>query len=336
VFASSHGSHRSRAFVAQFQQVRGSLSELAGGVDVALLVGSGTLANDVVAATLAADRNARPGIVLANGEFGQRLAGHAKRMGLAFRLLQWPWGRQWDLDQVVAALRADRRIGWIWGVHLETSTGVLNDLPELVQIGQAHGVRVCADCVSSLGAAPLDLRYVYLASGTAGKALGAYAGLAIVFAAPCITDALDRERIPVYLDLASALHAVGPRFTFPSPQLHALERALEAYATAHARRARFEHYAELGRCVRSHLRALGIEPLADEAYAAPTVTSFAVPRGRSSEEFVELCARWGYRVGGLSSYLAQRRWAQIATMGAVSLDDCRGLFGALKDSLFQS
>lgn len=39
---------------------------------------------------------------------------------------------------------------WIWAVHLETSTGMLNDVPGLARLAREAGVQLCLDCVSSL------------------------------------------------------------------------------------------------------------------------------------------------------------------------------------------
>src|SRR5205085_4272495 len=47
--------HRGPEFIDLFNHVRGKLSQMVGGKDVAILNGSGTLANEVVAATLAAE-----------------------------------------------------------------------------------------------------------------------------------------------------------------------------------------------------------------------------------------------------------------------------------------
>jgi aspartate aminotransferase-like enzyme len=78
--------------------------------------------------------------------------------------------------------------------------------------------------------------------------------------------------------------------------------------------------------VRQELRRLGLEPLADEAWACPVVTTFAPLGEDSSEAFVARCRAWGFAIGGQSGYLKERRLVQIATMGAVSIDDCRPLF----------
>lgn len=318
-------SHRGASFVTTFEEVRASLARLTQAPAVALFNGSGTLANDVVAAVLGSGaETGRGGLILINGEFGRRLVGQAARMRLRFRTLEWPWGDPWNLDQIRSAL-ADRP-DWVWGVHLETSTGVLNDLGALVQIAGEYDVPVCVDCISSLGAVPINLREVHLATATSGKSLGAYAGLAVVFASPQALAGVEANRLPSSLDLAEAAAATGPRFTFPSPQLYALHAALERYAGPEQAALRYEHHHAMGCFIREQLRSVGVEPLAPDRWAAPACTTFASPGDVPAEAFLELCRTWGFELAGQSAYLAQRGWLQIATMGDVHQEDCRPLF----------
>ncbi|HMC65971.1 MAG TPA: aminotransferase class V-fold PLP-dependent enzyme [Gemmataceae bacterium] len=321
--------HRGPEFITLFQKVRRQLSDLVGGKDVALFNGSGTLGNEAVAAALAAGQQPGPGIVLVNGEFGRRLLEQVARFNLQPRVLSWDWGLPWDLDEVEAALADEPAGSWIWGVHLESSTGVLNDLPGLVQRAAIRGIRVCADCISSLGAVPLDLRGVYLATGATGKSLGAYAGAAIVFADAAAFMNLDMSRVPSCLDIPAALATKGPRYTFPSPVVQAMDAALTEYAIPELAQARYERYAALGEHVRRRLREIGLESLADDAWACPVVTTFAPPGDDSSERFVARCRERGYVIGGQSGYLAERRLVQIATMGAVTREAIAGLFECL-------
>lgn len=323
--------HRGPRFIAQFERVRSTLAALTSARNVALFNGSGTLANEVVAATLGAEPDARAasGLILVNGEFGERLVQQSARFGLQARVLRWPWGQPWDLEEVDSTLAQAPPGSWVWGVHQESSTGVLNDLPGLVRTARQHGIRVCIDCISSLGAVPLDLREVYLATGATGKALAAYAGTAIVFADAERLGQLDLSRVPSYLDLPATLATRGPRFTFPSPTIQALQAALAEYATPRQAQARYERYASQGAWVRQRLREAGLSPLADEAVASPVITSFAPPDGQSSAAFVERCKSWGFAIGGESRYLAERRLVQIATMGAVALPEIEPLFDRL-------
>ncbi|MBY0528334.1 MAG: aminotransferase class V-fold PLP-dependent enzyme [Gemmataceae bacterium] len=324
--------HRGPDFVARFERVRRQLGEMVGGREVALCNGSGTLANEAIAATLGAevhDEGGKRGIILVNGEFGQRLARQASRFGLNPRVLTWPWGSPWNLDEVDAALAEEPDGSWIWGVHLESSTGVLNDLAGLVRRARAHGVRVCVDCISSLGAVPIDLSGVYLASGATGKSLGSYAGISIVFANGRALPRLDLGRLPSYFDIAAHLGTEGPRYTFPSPILRALQAALAEYATPDLAQARYERYAALGMYVRRQLREFGLAPLADEDNACPVVTTFLPPSNESGPAFVDRCRSWGYAIGGQSGYLMERRMVQIATMGAIRREDLLPFFDHL-------
>ena len=328
--------HRGPEFIRRFMKVRSLLGKIVGGRDVALLNGSGTLGNEAVAATLAAGPRKGRGLMLINGEFGERLARQATRFGLEPRVLSWPWGEPWDLDEVEAALAQEPAGSWVWGVHQDSSTGVLNDLPGLVKLASARDIRVCVDCISSLGAVPLDLRDVYLATGATGKSLGAIAGTAIIFADLEALQHLDRSRVPSYFDIAAAMRSEGPCYTFPSPTLLALETALQEYATPEKAQASYDRYQEMGLAVREQLRRLGLPPLAREDCACPVVTTFAPPGEESSQEFVHRCRGWGFAIGGESAYLAQRRLVQIATMGAITRDMFASLFDHLETWLARS
>lgn len=317
--------HRSESFCELFERVRMRLRTLVGGKDVALMVGSGTLANEAIAATLAADPTATAGLVLVNGEFGCRLLRQAERWHLRPRVLMWPWGKPWNLDEVAEALAQLPAQGWVWGVHHETSTGVLNDLPGLVRLAEQRGIRVCVDGVSSIGAVPVDLRGVYLASGASGKALGSYPGIAMVYADAKALVNVDVNRLPSYLDVPAALGIRGPRFTVPSPLIHALDAALEVFSTPEKARSRYAFIDALGRDIRRRLRQMGAMPLASETDACGAIVTFAPPGEESTTDFVRRCESWGYQIAGQSSYLAERRLVQIAVMGDVQRNACLAL-----------
>src|SRR5262249_21711890 len=134
--------HRGPEFIALFQKGRRRLSDLVGGKDVALFNGRGTRRNETGGAARGARRQQGRGIILVNGEFGRRLLEQVGRFNLQPHVLSWDWGQPWDLDEVEAALADEPAGSWIWGVHLESSTGVLNDVPGLVQRAAARGIRV--------------------------------------------------------------------------------------------------------------------------------------------------------------------------------------------------
>lgn len=124
-FAKAPISHRSDLFAADFKATQRMLCELAGARSVEIFAGSGTLANDVIGGQLSLLDG--PGLVLSNGEFGERLIDHATRWGLRFEPVQIPWGERFDPEPLARKLAQTPDLQWLWAVHSETSTGILND-----------------------------------------------------------------------------------------------------------------------------------------------------------------------------------------------------------------
>jgi aspartate aminotransferase-like enzyme/GNAT superfamily N-acetyltransferase len=318
--AAQPATHRSGEFVAQVARVRRRVCDLARASDAALVVGSGTLANDVVAASI---RDlAGSGLVLANGEFGERLADHAHRAGLRFELLRKAWGEAFDESELRAAAR---RAGsaWIWGVHCETSTGVLNDLGTLRRAAASAGARLCLDCIGSLGTVDLDLRGVWLASGASGKGLGAFPGLSLVLVNGALAP--HRAEVPRYLDLALWLRHGSVPFTHSSNLVSALEAALERTDWG----AHIERTARDARWLREALRARGLALVAPESCASPGVASIALPVQTPSPAVAGGLERLGYEVAWRSGYLMERNWIQVALMGDYDRAALRGLPAAI-------
>ena len=301
-------SHRSDDFVAAFEDARRRLSALVNASRTSILMGSGTLANDAVAANLSLTEGR--GLVLSNGEFGERLVDHARRFGLTFETIGKGWGETFSRRDVEAALEASPGVKWLWAVHSETSTGVLNDLGTLKSVCAALGVKLCLDCVSSLGTVPLDLAGVHMATGSSGKGLRSFAGLSFVFRGD--GAALPPGRLPRYLDLSLYEGSEGPPFTVSSNLLYALSEALVG---EEGWKARYASIKELSAGVRQRLRGAGLGVVAPEGHESPALVTIALPAEISSQELGPELEKSGYFLNWRSTYLVRRNWVQIALMG---------------------
>src|SRR6185503_4695741 len=165
-----------------------------------------------------------PGLIVSNGEFGDRLIDHATRQGLQFEVYQMGWGEPLDLVQVGRRLEKNPKLRWLWAVHCETSTGILNDLTALKSVCAPNQIKLALDCISSIGTVPVDLSGVYLASCVSGKALASFPGLSMVFYNHEIAPA--PKVLPRYLDLGYYAAQSGIPFTHSSNLLYALRTAL--------------------------------------------------------------------------------------------------------------
>ena len=317
--------HRSPEMLRVYAEVRQRLGDMLGGMSAALLSGTGTLANDIIAACIRQRFGIVPGLVLANGEFGERLCRQANRAGLRFQAINSPWGDSWNLQAV--ARNIEKGAAWVWCVHLETSTGMLNDLAGISRLCSSYGASLHADCVSSLGAVPLDGLVLDMASGVSGKSLGSYAGVAIVFASDSVLRELSFDLLPAVFDLNVNIARTEPVTTLPSPQLLALHKALSIfYSTSAQTKSRFAYYAALGTAVRGEMYRGGLHTIVNETAASPVVASFKL----QDTALLERCERAGFLIAHESGYLRARRWAQICTMGDLSQHMLEPLFAMLQ------
>ena len=325
-FAKAPVSHRSELFAADFKATQRMLCELAGARSVEIFAGSGTLANDVIGGQLSLLDG--PGLVLSNGEFGERLIDHATRWGLRFEPVQIPWGERFDLDQVAGRMAQIPSLQWLWAVHCETSTGIMNDLPGLKNLCAARGVKLCLDCVSSVGTAPVDLGGTHLASCVSGKGLAAFPGLSMVFYnhAP----APSGGRLPRYLDLEYYAANGGIPFTHSSNLLYALQTALRRIEWP----AKFRQLAEVSAALRARLLERGFQVLAPEAHASPAIFTVVLPQKISSRAIGWGLHQAGYLLSYRSEYLLKRNWIQICLMGEWSHDHLLNL-PEVMDGLYQ-
>jgi aspartate aminotransferase-like enzyme len=325
-FARPPVSHRGADFVRLVQESRRRLAELAGAPRVEILLGSGTLANDVVAAQISLRR--QPGLVLVNGEFGERLADHARRFGLACEELSAPWGQPLPYAALEERLAARPDLGWIWAVHCETSTGVLNDLGALAAIARRRGVALALDAISSLGTVPVDLTGVWLASGVSGKGLASYPGLGLVFHHHPVEP---RAELPRYLDLGTYAAKESLPFTTSSNLLAALAASLDLLARDGWGRLRFARLAELGGWLRRRLETQGWRLLAPCAIASPAVHSLLPEDGLSALALGEALERQGYLLSYRSEYLVRRNIIQICLMGQHRREELEALLARLAE-----
>jgi aspartate aminotransferase-like enzyme/predicted N-acetyltransferase YhbS len=317
-------SHRSAEVAALLGRCRQRLITLTGADEVQVMAGSGTLANDVIAQQLRLLGGR--GLILSNGEFGERLVDHAGRAGLIAEIHRVAWGRAFDFSAIAAEVAAGAPPAWIWMAHCETSTAVLNDLARFKELASCVGAQAVLDCVSAIGNVPVDLQGVAFASATSGKGLASIAGLAFVFHAEggLATDAA----VPRYLDLTLYEGAGGIAFTQSSNLLAAMEAALDRTEAQDMERRR-----SISAAVRVALAQQGIEIVDDDEAAAPFIVTVALPRSVSSRRIGERLRVQGYHIAYESSYLVDRNWVQLAWMGAVSAPDVLGAVKALSQAL---
>lgn len=96
-------------------------------------------------------------VVCRNGVFGARMIENVERIGAKLVVVDSPWGRAVDPQQLEDALKANPDASVVAFVHAETSTGARSDAKTLCEIAAKHDCLTIVDAVTSLGGSELKV-----------------------------------------------------------------------------------------------------------------------------------------------------------------------------------
>lgn len=276
--------------------------------DVFLLVSSGSGGIEAAVSSLfAAGQRVLVGV---NGFFGERLAAIARSRGLDVGTVEAPWGEALDPESMRRALAKGPPSAGILVVHHETSTGVLNPLPDIGSLAKERGLALVVDAVSSLGGEelPMDDWGIDICVTATQKCLEAPPGLAPVAVSRRAWEIMDRHPNPTpgwYLNLRvwrqfaeewSDWHPFP--VTLPTNNVLALRVALDRLM-AEGREARIARYREIAAFVRAGLKTMGLSLLVEGEAAASGITVARRPEGMElGDLYTFLREQWGIRIAG--------------------------------------
>jgi aspartate aminotransferase-like enzyme len=300
-------------------------------------------------------RAAAPGPVLAvvTGAFSERFADIARACGRGVDVLDVPWGRAADPDDVARLLAAGPsaaaggggRFAAVTVVHSETSTSALTDVRAVAAAARAHGAACLVDSVTGVGGAELEadawaLDFVLTGSQ---KALALPPGLAFgvasaEFAAGVAARPAAAAQRGRYLDLAEFEAYAAKRQTPNTPALsllYALDEQLAAFAgePVEARWARHRAMAEqTWGWVEARADRFGVGLLARPGERSPAVTAVTLPPGVTGDAVAAAVAERGYVVGAGYGRLKATTF-RVGHMGDHTPATLAGCLAACDDAL---
>lgn len=302
-----------------------------------LLGGSGTAAVEaVIASTLPADGRL---LVIDNGAYGARMAEIARAYGMAHDVERFGVGGFPDLDRIQQRLQSTRYTQ-LAVVHHETSTGMLNPVPEIARLCQEQRVEIIVDAMSSYAGMPIDIEALgidFLAASS-NKCIQGMAGLGFVVCAKQRLQAM--QPIPgrsYYLNLASQhrfLEQTGQmQFTPPVQIVYALEQALAEFFAEGGATARHQRYLRNWEALDTGMQQLGFRRLLPEAILSRILTAYLEP-DHPNYSFDAMHDRLYAK--GFTIYPgkgAQRDTFRLANMGAVNASDMLAFVDAMRDTM---
>lgn len=267
--------------------------------------------------------------VFASGHFSDRMATMGERQRAKVVRLEKPWGEVFTAEEAGRFIERERPdvVGF---VQAETSTGAYQSGRAIAPAARQAGALVMADCVTSLGAMPVELDSVGIdvAFSCSQKGLSCPAGLSPVSLSPRAWEWLQKrpeEPHTWYFDLRLLAKYFEPPHTYhhtPSPPLYyALHQGL-AVIKEEGLRNRWNRHLRASERLVPGLVKLGFEPLVkDPQDRAWHVTTVLVPAGLDEARFrQQLTDRYGIEIAGGLGQLTGKI-LRIGTMGPLATDE---------------
>lgn len=282
-------------------------------------------------------------LAISIGVFGDRFAKIAAEFGADVHKLDFPWGQQADPNVVrdVITQDKDHQIKAVLVTHNETSTGVVNDIKAIKDALGNHPALLMVDAVSGLGAMslPTDEWGLDVVVSGSQKAFMLPPGLSFMSASPrAIEISKNCKNHKFYWDLDSALKYLRKGQTPYTPALslfYGLQEALKLLLDEGLENV-IKRHKFCRDLVRTGVKAMGLNPLADDAVASSSLTSVLAPEGIGANKIRKLLLdRFGVVVAGGQQKLDDVIF-RIGHLGFVRPLDLLAALAALEIVLYEN
>ncbi len=331
--------HRGPDFAALLGRIQSGMRPFFGtSGDVAILSCAGTGGLEAAIVNTLSPGDGVLGVSI--GAFGDRFAGIAEAYGAKVDRMAAEWGWAAGPEEVRERLGGGSYAA-VLVTHNETSTGIMNPLPELIGAIRAAAPQalVLVDSVSALGAVPfeMDAWGADVVVTASQKAWMAAPGLAMVAASDRAWAAMESARMPrYYLDLLRHRKGLASGETPWTPAIavaYQVEEGIRLMAEE-GMTAVFARHAACAAATRAGLEALGFELFADPPNRSLTVTAAHIPEGLDWKAFnAELRTRGAIVAGGQGKLTG--KVFRVGHLGAVAVDDILGLMATLEEVSIQ-
>ena len=264
-------------------------------------------------------------VVLANGYFCDRMNEMAKRQGANVARLEKPWGEFFSEDEACDFIRREKPQVVMY-VMAETSTGVFERGEAICKAAHEVGAVVIADCVTSLGAMPVevDKTGIDVAYSCTQKGLSCPPGLSPITVSPRALDLLKQRKSPPrtwYFDIGLIAD-----YLLESHRYHHTASATMFYAL-HEGLTLIEEEGLAERCNRHHkahhqfvktIERMGLQMLVPEGHRIWNLNTVKVPAGADDAKVrATLLNEHGIEIAGGFGQLAGKIF-RIGIMGPLA------------------
>jgi 2-aminoethylphosphonate-pyruvate transaminase len=278
-------------------------------------------------------------LVLINGAYGKRLARLTEMMGRRLSVFETADDVPTTAADVARALDADASITHVGLIHCETSTGILNPLPEIADVVAKRGRSLIVDAMSSFGAIPIDAKKIPFDAlvAASGKCIEGPPGMGFVFVRKTVLEQCAGRSTSLALDLYDQWtymeRTTQWRYTPPTHVVVAVDAALEQYIAAGGQPARYRRYAANCETLISGMTEMGFRVFLDARIQAPIIVTFHAPADPkyAFKPFYDEVRNRGFIL--YPGKLTQLETFRVGCIGAIGPEEMRHAVNAVRDSL---
>lgn len=267
--------------------------------------------------------------VFAAGHFADRISIMGRRQRANVVRLEKRWGQVFTAEEAEEFI-ARERPNVVAFVQAETSTGAYQSGRAIAPAAHKAGAFVLADCVTSLGAMPVELDAVGIdvAFSCSQKGLSCPAGLSPISISPKAWDWLQKrpeEEYTWYLDLRLIGNYFEPPHVYqhtPSPPLYYAMHAALAAIEEEGLQNRWQRHLRASEQLMAGLTRLGFEPLVTNPRDRIWHLTTAIPPAGANEAQIRqrLFDRYNIEIAGGLGELAGKI-LRIGTMGPLATEE---------------
>ena len=301
------------------------------------LQGSGTFAVEAALANLVP----RGGKVLVpqNGAYCQRILKILKYLGRAHAAIDLAEDAQATAAMIEEAFARDPAITHVAQVHCETSTGILNPLPEIAAACARHGKGLIVDAMSSFGALEIDASKYPIDAivAASGKCIEGAPGMGFVIARQEIIEKCAGNSHSLAMDLHDQWTYMQKttqwRFTPPTHVVAAFRAALDQFKAEGGTAARGARYRRNCETLIESMSALGFKSFLPRAIQAPIIVTFHAPGdpNYTFKAFYDKVRARGYIL--YPGKLTQLETFRVGCIGAIDANEMRNVASAVAETL---
>src|SRR5438270_4763363 len=299
--------------------------------------GSGTFSVEAAVNTLVP----RDGhvLVLINGAYGKRMAKLTQMMGRKVTTFEIADDVPTTGADVARLLDADGSITHVGLIHCETSTGILNPLPEIADVVARRGKSLIVDAMSSFGAIAIDARKVAFDAlvAASGKCVEGPPGMGFVFVRGSVLAQCAGRSSSLALDLHDQWTYMEKttqwRYTPPTHVVVALDAALRQYQEQGGQPARLARYTANCESLVAGMAEIGLRPFLDPRIQAPIIVTFHAPPDPryAFKDFYERVRERGFVL--YPGKLTQVETFRVGCIGAIAPTEMRHAVHAVREAL---